>query len=68
MSEILTKAEVAPGFSPAPAALKGGSTTEVIPKVALRELAKEWIAQGKVVAGPVQTKPGLVLYAPFDFR
>jgi len=58
MSEILTKSEVAP------AALKRGATSEVIPKAGLRELANEWIAQGKVVAGPVQTKPGLVLYAP----
>ena len=38
--------------------------SEILSKAALRELAKEWIAQGKVVAGPVQTKPGLVLYAP----
>jgi ferredoxin len=64
MSEILTKAEVTPGFRPAPAALKGGATTEVITKAGLRELTKEWIAQGKVVAGPVETKPGLVMYAP----
>jgi len=79
MSETLTKArpapDVAPGFSPAsadlkvgattqPAALRGGDATQVILKSVLRGLAKEWIAQGKVVAGPVQTKPGLVLYAP----
>jgi len=38
--------------------------SEILAKSALRELANEWIAQGKVVAGPVQTKPGLVLYAP----
>jgi len=38
--------------------------SEILTKAALRELAKEWIAQGKVVAGPVQTKPGLVLYVP----
>ena len=42
--------------------------SEILTKAALRELAKEWIAQGKVVAGPVQVKPGLVLYAPLDFR
>ena len=38
--------------------------SETLSKAALRELAKEWIAQGKMVAGPVQTKPGLVLYEP----
>ena len=37
--------------------------SEIISKAGLRELAKEWIAQGKMVAGPVQTKPGLVMYA-----
>ena len=26
--------------------------SEILTKAALRELAKEWIAQGKVVAGP----------------
>ena len=64
MSEIPSKSELGPGFSPAPATLKGGATTQVLLKSALRELAKEWIAQGKVVVGPAQTKPGLVLYAP----
>src|SRR5208283_1081910 len=37
--------------------------SEILTKAGLRELAKEWIAQGKVVAGPAQVKPGLVLYA-----
>ena len=38
--------------------------SEILSKAGLRELAAEWIAQGKVVAGPVKVKPGLVLYAP----
>ncbi|MFZ0961237.1 MAG: 4Fe-4S dicluster domain-containing protein [Terriglobia bacterium] len=68
MSDVPNKAglapDVAPGFSPARAALKDGATTQVIFKAALRELANGWIARGKVVAGPVHAKPGLVLYAP----
>ena len=38
--------------------------SEVLTKAALREMAAAWIAGGKVVAGPVQVKPGLILYAP----
>lgn len=38
--------------------------SEVLTKATLREMAGAWIAEGKVVAGPVQVKPGLVLYAP----
>jgi ferredoxin len=38
--------------------------SEILSKAALRALAKEWMAEGKIVAGPVQTKPGLILYAP----
>jgi ferredoxin len=38
--------------------------SEILTKAALRGLAAEWLGQGKVVAGPVQVKPGLVLYAP----
>jgi ferredoxin len=40
--------------------------SEVLSKWALRELASEWLAQGKLVAGPVRAKPDLVLYAPLD--
>ncbi len=40
--------------------------SEILSKAALRQLAREWITQGKAVAGPVQTKPGLVLYAPLE--
>lgn len=35
-----------------------------ISKDDLRQRAGEWIAAGKMVAGPVQVKPGTVLYAP----
>ena len=37
--------------------------SEVLSKTALRHLAGEWLTQGKVVAGPVQVKPALILYA-----
>jgi ferredoxin len=40
--------------------------SEVLSKAALQELAAEWLAQGKLVAGPVRVKPDLVLYAPLD--
>lgn len=40
--------------------------SDIITKPALRDLAAEWIRQKKVVAGPVQVKPSLVLYAPLD--
>ncbi len=40
--------------------------SEVLTKAALREMAAAWIAGGKVVAGPVQVKPGLILYAPLS--
>jgi len=36
--------------------------SEILSKDALRKLAAEWLTQGKVVAGPVEEKPGLVLY------
>ena len=76
MSEVLTKTllapdvvtDVAPGFSPACAALKGGATTEVIAKAALRNLAKQWIGQAKIVVGPVQTKPGLLFLCAAHIR
>jgi ferredoxin len=45
--------------------LKVGATkgaTEALGKAALRDLAKEWMAQGKAVAGPVKVMPGLILY------
>jgi ferredoxin len=35
-----------------------------ISKDDLRKRAGEWMAAGKTVGGPVQVKPGLVLYAP----
>jgi ferredoxin len=38
--------------------------SERISKNDLRQRAGEWIAAGKAVAGPVQVKPGTVLYAP----
>ena len=38
--------------------------SERISKDDLRKRAGEWIAAGKTVAGPVQVKPGTVLYAP----
>ena len=41
--------------------------SEVLTKAALREMAAAWIAGGKVVAGPVQVKPGLILYAPLSW-
>jgi len=37
--------------------------SETISKKALQELAAEWLKNGKAVAGPVQVKPGLVMYA-----
>jgi ferredoxin len=36
--------------------------SEIIVPSALRALADEWLAAGKVVAGPVRVKPDLVLY------
>ena len=36
--------------------------SEIISQSALRELAAEWIAGGKSVAGPARVKPDLVLY------
>ncbi|MCL5269660.1 MAG: heterodisulfide reductase subunit A, partial [bacterium] len=38
--------------------------SEVITAQAMRNLAGEWIAQGKRVAGPSQVKSGLVAYIP----
>jgi ferredoxin len=40
--------------------------SEVLSKAGLRVLVKEWVAQGKTIAGPVQTKAGLVLYGRLD--
>jgi len=40
--------------------------SEILTKSALHELGAEWLSQGMLVAGPVQVKPGLVLYAPLD--
>jgi ferredoxin len=38
--------------------------SEVISQSALRDLVTAWIGNGKQVAGPVNVKPGVVLYSP----